>query len=224
MKRIFLIFFNFVLFFLLSGCNGLDVGVVFDDVNGLKKNDPVVLENEKVGTVTDIQYTDRGDFLVSVRIKEAFSDRITENAAFYISAAGHTGADEKHLAIAMAESGGNPLKEGAVVKGRSGSPSEPLDLVFLFEAFERSLKALAEDLEDIPETEQFKRLEKAVARLAQKMKTAGSEAREKIVKEIVPRLREKIEQFEKELEKEGKKEKKEQVKPLKEKLDALQKV
>ena len=61
----------------------------------------------------------------------------------------------------------------------------------LKEQFERFF----EDLGSIPETEDFKKLEKELERLAEEMKRSSKSVREKIQKELLPRLKEKIEKL-----------------------------
>ena len=43
---------------LFAGCTALKFSVAFDRVDGLKKQDPVMLKGTTVGKVTDVTYTE----------------------------------------------------------------------------------------------------------------------------------------------------------------------
>ena len=47
---------------LLMGCSNFSLNLSFSDIQGLKKDAPLFFDQNKVGRVTHIAYTDTGDF------------------------------------------------------------------------------------------------------------------------------------------------------------------
>ena len=64
------IFFSAITALVLIGCveTTHNFKIRFNDIQGLRKNDRVFLDNTAIGEVTDIEYTDKGNSLVSVAV------------------------------------------------------------------------------------------------------------------------------------------------------------
>lgn len=87
--------------------------------------------------------------------------------------------------------------------------SEDLDKVL--QDLEKQLEKFSKELRKIPESQEFKRLEREWKRLLDKIKRAERQARDKIQKEILTRLRKELEKLREKLQKFRKKK---EVKPL----------
>ena len=64
--------------------NGLDFKIRFDQVQGLKKGDSVIFEQNHIGLVDRVVYTGQGNFLVDVNISANFTPTATEHSRFFI--------------------------------------------------------------------------------------------------------------------------------------------
>ena len=58
--------------------------VRFNDIQGLRINDQVYFDKTAIGKVTDIEYTDTGNYLVSVAVEDQFSSLPKDTSTFYI--------------------------------------------------------------------------------------------------------------------------------------------
>ncbi len=65
-------FFSAITALVLIGCFATthNFKVRFNDIQGLRKNDKVFFDETAIGKVTGIEYTDSGNYLVSVAIEE----------------------------------------------------------------------------------------------------------------------------------------------------------
>lgn len=106
------------LFLLVWGCseNPLTFQVRFPAVSGLKQNDLVYFDKNKIGQVKEVFYTKQGDYLVEVEIAPGFKNTATENSRFYIE---HSPANERDMAVIVEQEhpGGVILENGAVIQG-----------------------------------------------------------------------------------------------------------
>ena len=60
---------------ILIGCIGTthNFKIRFNDVDGLRKNDQVFFDQTPIGVVTDVEYTDTGNYLVRVAVEDQYS-------------------------------------------------------------------------------------------------------------------------------------------------------
>ena len=103
---------------LLWGCgnDSLEFKIRFDQIAGLKQNDPVYFENNTIGQVNGITYTAQGDYLVDVTIAPQFRNAATADSNFFIG----FNPDEqgsKAVIVVLEVSGGKVLEEDSVVRG-----------------------------------------------------------------------------------------------------------
>ena len=56
----------------------------FNDIQGLRKNDRVFFDKTAIGEITGIEYDDKGNYLVSVAVKDQFSSLAKDSSSFYI--------------------------------------------------------------------------------------------------------------------------------------------
>ncbi|MEX1314063.1 MAG: MlaD family protein [Desulfotignum sp.] len=190
---------------LFAGCTGHRFTISFDQVNGLKQKDPVIFEGKAVGQVKKITYTQDAKFQVAVEIAEAFSDHATEDSRFFIgNAPGDTGT--KAVIIEQSRAGGKKIPAGAVVDGSTKSPAETAaaSLEEMWQTMEKKMADLMEQLETIPETEEYQAMKDAMAELEQKLKSSGQKMGDTLKNDILPLLEEKIKALSDSLRQQGK--------------------
>lgn len=199
------------LFLVIVGCQekGLNLQITFDRVLGLKADDRVIFDENPIGRVTGLRYTEGGSYIVEVEIKTEFAEAVTEHARFFI-VADPTDKTKKAIEMIQVRKGGTPLKNRTIVAG-SKKHSALLDRSW--NTFENGLEDLKEQFEEfseefqrIPESKAYKELEKELQILLEKIKQAGKSARGKIEKEVLPRLKEEIEKLNQRLLKQKEKE------------------
>jgi len=102
----------------LSGCfeNSLKFKIRFSEISGLEQNAPVFFENNRIGAVRDISYTEEGDYLVAVKIFADFSNAATRESVFYIENSPDN-QQEKAVVVTQKQAGGVVLREGTIVQG-----------------------------------------------------------------------------------------------------------
>ena len=198
--------FILILPFIFSACseNNLEFKIRFDKVQGLKKGNRVVFEQNHIGDVNRVVYTDQGDFLVDVSIFHDFVASATEHSRFTIIS---DPRDQENKAIEMihVREGGSLLNNNSTVEGTTQTA-----ILFhkIFEGIEKGLRTFdeqveqfSEDFKDIPESDEFKKLENEYNRLTEGLKQAGQAARKKIETELLPQLRKEMEMLRRELDK-----------------------
>lgn len=197
---------------LITGCTGYRFTISFDQVKGLKKNDPVVFENTIVGQVKEITYTQEGNFLVSVEIADSFSNYATEDSRFFI---GNTPENPSARAVIIEQSqtGGKRIPADTVVEGSTKSPAETAaeSLEGIWQTLGEKMNDLMTQLETLPETEEYQALTEAMAELEQKLKTSGQKMSDTLKNDILPQLEEKIKALSDKLREQGKKKQAEEL-------------
>jgi ABC-type transporter Mla subunit MlaD len=190
------------LFLVVSGCEdkGLNLQITFDKVLGLQVNDRVIFEKNHIGRVTGLRYTESGSYTVQVEIKREFAKAVTEHARFFI-VGDPTDKTKKAIEMVQVKKGGTPLKDGTTVSG-SGKYSTAFDRSWdnfeeKFEELKKQFKEFSEQVKRLPQGEAYKEFEKELGLLSEKIKRAGEAAREKIEKEILPRLKDELEELRK---------------------------
>jgi paraquat-inducible protein B len=208
------------------GCEAenLNLFIRFDHIDGLKSNDSVIFETNRIGKVNEVTYTKEGTYRVELRIDKAFKNAATENARFFIAS---DLQNKGHKAVEMIQTreGGKPLQNNAVLEGsrKSSAIIERLekDLEKGMESFKKQFNEFAEELKKIPDNEAFKAMEEAMADLYDEMKRSGKEVREKIQKEMLPRLEQELENLRKRLHEKGRED---ELKPLEIKMEEIRKI
>ncbi len=177
-------------------CNSeaLHLKISFDDSRGIRSGDRVIFEQHTAGRVTGLTYSEKGTYVVDVEISGDFKNAATEHAAFYIAPDPEV-EDRSAVEIIHRQKGGKPLKDGALIAG-STRPQPPLFLSLLtgrLEEIAGTLKnqfdALARDLGKLPDSKEFKELEKELDRLADELKSAGKSAPDKAIREMMSQLK-----------------------------------
>jgi paraquat-inducible protein B len=205
------------------GCRetGLNLKVRYYQIQGLNEGDRVIFEQNHVGQVAGIFYSEEGYYLVDVVIRKDFANAATDYSKFLI-----TWDPEKEgkraIEITQNPRGGTPLTDGAIVIGTArASPrsNQPWgDFGKTLDDLKKQLEEFADDLRKIPESEEFKKLQKELERLLEEMKKSGDAAREKIEKEVLPRIKRELEKLKETLRRLGREE---EVKPLEVQMEKL---
>ncbi len=177
----------------VAGCTGYGFTISFDQVNGLKQNDPVIFEGTPVGQVKKITYTEDAIFLVSVVIGDTFSDCATQDSRFFI---GHGPDQTAGMAVIIEQprTGGKKIPADAVVDGSTKSPAAAAaaSMEEMWQAMEKKMADLMAQLETIPETDEYQALKDAMAELEQKLRASGQKMGDTLKNDVLPLMEEKI--------------------------------
>lgn len=178
----------------------------FGDVHGLRKGDALYLDASTIGKVDKVAYTDTGVFLVSVSIQKEFASAATDTSKFYIDVDPQE-RQQRAIRVVQLEKGGRPIEDGAIVDGDT-------KYTVLYEQFasqlgkniavlESGINAFIKELQGVPESEQIRELERQLDEIIADLGNMSSEMKTKLENEILPLLREKIEELRKSLERIG---------------------
>jgi hypothetical protein len=195
----------------------LNVKIKFDQIYGLQKGDRVIFQQNHIGNVTEVFYSKEGYYTIGIVINKDFVDAATEHSRFFIisinkdfvdAATEHSrffiisdprDTDKMAVEITQARKDGSPLKNNSVVEG-SSKTSAFVDQILneLLDGFgglKKQFEHFSEELQSIPESEEFKNLEEELKRLGEEMGRSGEAVREKIQKEVLPQLKEELEEL-----------------------------
>ena len=196
-----------VLLLTLSACGGdLHFQIHFDQKNGLKIGDALVLDGQVVGEVIALKEADQGGHVAEVALNREFAHAATENTRFVL--AEDREHPETHL-IAMEQSrpDGKPIEENAVVEGYSSRLQGILPLGELFREFGNALRDLRgqveqfrRDFEKVPDSNEARQLQEEWRRLMEEIQKAQNAAKGSLKQELLPKLREQLEALRKKLE------------------------
>ena len=195
----------------LWGCvdNALKFSIRFDQVNGLKKADRIVFNNNHIGSVIKVFYTEKGDYLVDVAIAYNFKNAATKNSRFFIIDDPQKPSN-KAIDIVTPRSGGEIILAGSTVEGSGPEPS----LLDLSKGLETGLKMLNEKIYEmtkkyeqfldeakkIPDSEAYRNIEEELQRLMEQMKDSSESVKEQLENEIIPKFQKEMERLKKKLE------------------------
>jgi paraquat-inducible protein B len=211
---------------LLWACkeDALHIKVRYDHIQGLQEGDRVLFQQNHIGAVTGVFYSVDGDYLVDVSIKRHFANAATEDSKFFIIGDPEN-MGKKAVKVVQTKTAGAPLQDHSIVEGSTrsspafGQMSEGLERGL--EGFNKQFEQFFDDLRSLPESEEFKKLERELERLAEEMKQASGLAKKEIEKEVLPRLKEEIEKLRERLEKLGREK---EVEPLETKMEEMRKM
>jgi ABC-type transporter Mla subunit MlaD len=210
----------------VAGCSeeGLTFKVRFPEINGLRADDPVVHEQNKIGKVIEITYTKEGDYLVQVVIAKEFIHATTSNSRFFI---GRNPQDETKKTVEVVNSikGGEPLAKGVTVEGSSRTAAA-LDQFLgsmkdTLKDLQGTLDEMTEPLRKFPDSDEMKRLREQMNDLMEALKQGGAEAHERFEKEILPELQKKMDELRERLKKFGREK---EMDPLEKEMKDLKRI
>ena len=210
---------------LAAACVGsLQLTVLYDRTEGLKQNDPVLWNEQKIGKVQSVKQNGPDRASVQLQIRKDFSDKVTDESRFLIQADPRSRGDSFVRMVNLSEKG-NPLPSGTAVEG-STYLSLQLErtakgLEAWREQLERELERWEKELSQLPERESYKELEREMDYWLNKLGQAGVDTREYFREEMLPRLEEALRELKKRLRQLGKEK---EVETLEVKLDKLKSI
>ena len=210
---------------LAAACVGsLQLTVLYDRTEGLKQNDPVLWNEQKIGKVQSVKQNGPDRASVQLQIRKDFSDKVTDESRFLIQADPRRRGDSFVRMVNLSEKG-NPLPTGTAVEG-STYLSLQLErtakgLEAWREQLERELERWEKELSQLPERESYKELEREMDYWLNKLGQAGVDTREYFREEMLPRLEEALRELKKRLRQLGKEK---EVETLEVKLDKLKSI
>lgn len=210
----------------ILGCYSEDLNfkIRFVQTEGLRADDRVIFEKNQIGKVDAISYSEGGDYIADVKIDKGFTKAVTEHSRFFII---NDPSEKGRKAIEMIKvaEGGLPLEKGDIIEGSTrfalllSLMGE--DLGKAMSDLSRKMNKLSDEIKQIPESREIKKLEYYLNELKEQMKKAGSAFREKIQNELLPRLQKEIEKLKERLRKFGREK---EVEPLEVKMEELRKI
>lgn len=184
--------------------------VRFNDIQGLRKNDQVYFDKTAIGKVTDIEYTDTGNYLVSVAVENQFSSLPKDTSIFYIDS-NPDSESEKALRIIQFKDNGSKIEKKAIVEGQSKYAAIYGQIANTFYkniyVMESEIDEVFKGLQSFSESEQIKRIERQLDKILVELDHMSVEMRYKFKTEILPNIYEQIEKLRRRLEEIGKEEK-----------------
>lgn len=204
--------------------DAVEINVRFARISGLAKGDRVLFEKTAAGSVESIQYTPDGSFVVGVRVNGGFADALTEYSQFYLIQ-DPARPDRKAVEIRLTRQGGRLLSDGASVAGITESEEMVSQWQKTLEEglhfFEKQIEKYGQDIEKIPESEEYQQLKRSLKDWAAEMEAAGQDARERLEKQWLPQIEKQLEEFRKWLREQGREKK---IKPLEEEVERIREI
>jgi ABC-type transporter Mla subunit MlaD len=196
----------------LFGCVGTTYNfkIRFNDINGLNKNDQVFFDKTPIGVVTDVEYTDTGNYLVSVAVDDQYSSLPKDSSTFYIDSNPET-EGETAVRIIQIKDGGNLIEKNTVVEGQSKYSAIYGQIANNFRknihAMESEINEFIKGLQDFSESEQIKQIERQLDKILAEIENLSAEMKHKLETDILPRIKQHIEELRRRLKQIGKEEK-----------------
>jgi len=196
----------------LAGFSGhaLEFTARFDEIDGLRKNNPVFFDTKRIGSVTKVEYTDTATYLVQIAVEKQFSSLPKDSSTYYIDTSPEN-YDRKAIRIVQIHKGGQVLKPDAVVDGQSKYAVVFDQITNKFRknigVLESEISELFKDLQKLSEDEQIKQLENQLENILGDVENLSTKMKKKLQTEILPRIKEQLENIKSRLERDGREEK-----------------
>ncbi len=194
---------------LLGACGGgdksLEIAVTFEDADGLEEGDEVTFRGLEIGTVTNVGLDENGLVRADLEIKPEHRSAIAYNSIIEIRRAGMLGGRE--LLVSEGEGPRAAVRDGAVLTGSEGTPSETLEAIKgASEKALASLQKLGNDIQDrfseLSDSPEAAELQEALDSYREKLGELGSEGASRISAEA-DSIREKADELGRALEEKG---------------------
>ena len=180
--------------------------IKFDRIYGLIKGDRIIYELNHIGDVESVIYESDGIYNVSVTIKNNFANAVTEYSKFFI-VDDPIKKGNKAIEVILEQTGGMPLKDGATVAGSSNRYTVlkklEIDIEKGLDYLKKEHESFRDQVDRIPESEEYQKLKNKLADLLEKLKLATKEVNEKIQRELLPKIIRELDRIEKMLKKYG---------------------
>jgi hypothetical protein len=180
----------------------LRLTVLYDQTDELKAGDRVIWQEQTIGEVQNVEADATGRGVAQLQIKGDFREKVTDESRFLIQADPQN-YWQKHIEMVNLAEGGNPLPNGAEVEG-STYLSLQLEkgsrgLAAWSQLLQQELERWQKELNQLPEEEWYKELERQMDYWLSEMGQAGVETRRYFREEVLPRLEEAVRELEKRL-------------------------
>ena len=224
MTRKTIMWFFFII--MLSACLSRDIQInlTFDRLSGLAKDDRVIFEDNAMGGVQAVAYNPDGSYTVHADIDKGFAHAVTQYSNFSIVPDPQR-SDHKALLVVLSKQGGTPLESGSTV---AGVPAEndlfsqlQKDLASGFAFFKKQVERFERDVQQYPESEEYKNLKKSLEDLAAEIERKEKETREKIKREWLPRIQRELDELRQKLKPYGREK---ELEPLEEEVDRIRRI
>ncbi len=208
----------------LTACQtgNLAFQIEYDDIDGLTKGAPLTYEDNPIGSVREIEYTDQGVFLVGVEIDKNFRHLANHSSLFYVS------EDSNANKIVELEEGNpsadqSPIESGELIQGhhRMAGMSQKLQNQFssAIESLSSSIQDSWENWREETLDQQLQLLEEELDRMQSKAQELSESMRQDYETRILPELKAHIETLRKELEELGRED---EMDSIEQKMDNLE--
>ena len=197
---------------ILIGCIGTthNFKIRFNDIEGLRKNDQVFFDKTPIGVVTDVEYTDTGNYLVKVAVEDQFSSLPKDSSTFYIDS-NPENESQKAIRIIQINDDGNIIEKNAIVEGQTKYVAIYGQIANKFRknvrVMESEINEFFKGLQNLSEDEQIKQIEKQLDKILDEIENLSVQMKHKLETEILPRIKEQLEELRRRLEQIGKEEK-----------------
>ena len=204
--------FSAIIALILIGCIGTthNFTIRFNDIEGLRKNNQVFFDQTPIGIVKDIEYIDKGNYIVRVTVEDQYANLPKDSSMFYIDS-NPENESQKAVRIIQIEDDGNIIEKNAIVEGQ---PKYVAIYGQIANKFRRNVRLMESEineffmgLQNLTEDEQIKQLETQLDKILSEIEGLGAQMKHKLETEILPRIKEQIEELRRHLEKIGKEEK-----------------
>ena len=180
---------------LLACVGSLQLTVFYDRDGGLKQEDPVLWDQREIGKVHLVKQNPQGRVAVGLRIGSDFREKITDKSRFLIQSDPKDYC-QKHVEMVNLAEGGNPLPNGAEVEGSTYFSLQlergSRGLAAWSQLLQQELERWQKELNQLPEEEWYKELERQMDYWLSEMGQAGVETRRYFKEEVLPRLEETV--------------------------------
>ena len=204
--------FSAITAFVLIGCieTSHNFMIRFNDIDGLRKNDQVYFDQTPIGVVTDVEYTESGNYMVKVAVENQYSSLPKDSSTFYIDSIPEN-ESQKALMIIQIEDDGNIIEKDATVEGQTKYAAIYGQIANKFRknvrVMESEINEFFKGLQNLTEDEQIKHLERQLDKVLDEIENLSAQMKHKLETEILPRIKEQIEELRRRLEEIGKEEK-----------------
>jgi uncharacterized protein YukE len=224
MKKLACLLFMITVSLLVAGCfeQDLEFKIRYQTVDGLKKGASLIHDNQVIGTVNDVIYTDKGDFEVQVTVTEPHVGLATDSTLFFIANAPN-GKDERIIRLVEDDILGTPLKAGQTVEGSTALSGIAKDFQNQIDStllsLSSSIDRIWSEWQEQTSEEHFARLENELDQLIEEAKTLGDKANSRLKNDIVPKIRQQIDMLKQHLDELGNDQSIDQIEQKMERLD-----
>jgi paraquat-inducible protein B len=197
---------------ILTGCieTSHNFMIRFNDIEGLRKNDQVFFDKTPIGVVTDVEYTDTGNYMVTVAVEDQFSSLPKDSSTFYVDS-NPENESQKAVRIIQPHDDGNIIEKNAIVEGQTKYVAIYGQIANKFRqnvrVMESEINEFLKGLQNLSEDEQIKQIEKQLDKILDEIKNLSLQMKHKLETEILPRIKEQLEELRRRLEQIGKEEK-----------------